>query len=349
MRVKARVEARLHDLLGDLFGLTIPEGDHLDLERRRDRRGGAVVLPDSPGANGDDAALERRASVPHPGDRVVILRAGAHDDVERSEDLERARLGGRYAGGIAPVPHDVPRLASLVGDLTDRLAQRPLHGPGHDHLHAPRRQGQRDGPPRLFTAPHDEGDTPTQPAHDAPSRAGSPPLPAPCLFMPPRLTHAPGGRYTPRVPSEKRVAGVVYAAFVVLATAFVVSSTYQLARAVFADDGAPAPGLAGAPLPEACTSAIRELEEAVDRGLAAAATARTRESAERLYQEGRGPAWEAPRRQELERACGDAGQGAEALAAVARLDRAAEGASTAAAAKIAELAPVRRAVDSFIR
>jgi len=144
------------------------------------------------------------------------------------------------------------------------------------------------------------------------------------------------------------VARAVYAPFVLLASAFVVSSTVQIAQSVFAEGDLDA--RAGAPaLSTACASAVRELTAAVDRGIADASSARDHAEAARKYRAARGPAPDAPERRELVRPCQNERQGEDALAAVSRLDRAAEGAVTAAASKIAELGPVRRAVDSFIR
>ena len=167
--------------------------------------------------------------------------------------------------------------------------------------------------------------------------------------MPARLTHARRGRYTPRVPSPKRITSVVYAAFVVVAAAFVISSTVQIARSVLAE---PSPGAANAPpvtVAPACAEGVRTLAAAVDRGVAAAATATDRQDGELRYRSARGPEWDEPKRAELLRPCSDPSastHGTDAVAAVTRLDRAAEGAIRR---QTDELGPVRRAVDSFIR
>lgn len=158
------------------------------------------------------------------------------------------------------------------------------------------------------------------------------------------MTHAARGRYTRRVP-PKRVTSAIYAVFTVVAGAFVISSTYQLAVGVFAE---PAPGdtIPTVPLGPACQGGVRTLAMAVERGVAAAAGAPSRAEAEHRYQAARGPEWEEARLRELVRPCELEARGAEAVAAVSRLDRAAEGAIRR---QSDELGPVRRAVDSFIR
>ncbi|MDB5214401.1 MAG: hypothetical protein JWO86_2328 [Myxococcaceae bacterium] len=167
--------------------------------------------------------------------------------------------------------------------------------------------------------------------------------------MPARLTHARRGRYTPRVPSPKRITSVVYAVFVIVAAAFVITSTVEIAQSVLAE---PSPGAANAAsvrVAPACAEGVRTLAVAVDRGVAAAATATDRQDGERRYRAARGPEWEEPKRSELLEGCSDpqaSAHGIDAVAAVTRLDRAAEGAIRR---QTDELGPVRRAVDSFIR
>jgi hypothetical protein len=164
--------------------------------------------------------------------------------------------------------------------------------------------------------------------------------------MPATLTHAASERYTPRVPSPKRITSTVYAVFSVVAAAFVISSTWQIAVAVLSE---PAPGSAApapVPVPPACSDGVRSLAVAVDRGVTAAAAATDRGDAERRYRVARSPEWDAPKREELVQPCAGDARGIDAVAAVARLDRAAEGAIRR---QTDELGPVRRAVDSFIR
>jgi len=162
--------------------------------------------------------------------------------------------------------------------------------------------------------------------------------------MPATLTHARRGRYTPPV-SPKRITSAIYAVFTVLAASFVISSTYQIGVGVFtAPDPAGAPPTAK-PAP-ACVSGVRTLAIAVDRGVAAAAGATDTAEAERRYRAARSPEWDEAKQRELVEPCAGDPLGADAVAAVSRLDRAAEGAIRH---QTDELGPVRRAVDSFIR
>jgi hypothetical protein len=149
------------------------------------------------------------------------------------------------------------------------------------------------------------------------------------------------------VSSRKRVTSAVYAVFVVLAGAFVISSTVQIAVGVFAESasGSPTTAASGHVAP-ACAEAVRTLVVAVDRGVAAAASASDPAEAEKRYRAARSPEWDEARQKELVQPCSADARGLDAVAAVSRFDRAAEGAIRR---QTDELAPVRRAVDSFIR
>ena len=142
---------------------------------------------------------------------------------------------------------------------------------------------------------------------------------------------------------------MVYAVFVVVAAAFVISSTVQIARSVLAE---PSPGDVNATsvtVAPGCADGVRTLALAVDRGVAAAATATDRTDGERRYLAARGAEWNEPKRSELLQPCSaqaSGSAGTDAVAAVSRLDRAAEGSIRR---QTDELGPVRRAVDSFIR
>ena len=144
----------------------------------------------------------------------------------------------------------------------------------------------------------------------------------------------------------KRITSAIYAVFTLLAAAFVISSTYQIAVAVLSE---PAPGEPAPPavtLAPACAEGVRILAVAVDRGVAAAAAATDRTDAERRYRAALRPEWDEAKQRELVLSCTADARGADAVAAVSRLDRAAEGAIRR---QTDELGPVRRAVDSFIR
>ena len=163
--------------------------------------------------------------------------------------------------------------------------------------------------------------------------------------MPARLTHARCGRYTPRV-SPKRITSAIYAVFTLVAAAFVISSTYQIAVGVMAEPADGAAAGSAVNVGPACAAGVRSLAVAVDRGVAAAAGATRRDEAERRYRAARSPDWDDTKHHELVEPCSTDPHGADAVAAVTRLDRAAEGAIRH---QTDELGPVRRAVDSFIR
>jgi hypothetical protein len=148
------------------------------------------------------------------------------------------------------------------------------------------------------------------------------------------------------VPSPKRITSAVYAAFVVVAAAFVVSSTVQIAQSVLAEPAPGAPAPASVAVAPACAEGVRTLAGAVSRGVAAAAAATDRGAAERRYRAARSPEWDEGKRSQLVQPCSADAHGDDAVAAVSRLDRAAEGAIRR---QTDELGPVRRAVDSFIR
>lgn len=136
--------------------------------------------------------------------------------------------------------------------------------------------------------------------------------------------------------------------FTIVAAAFVISSTAQIAIAVLAEpsDAARPGGGAGQNVPPACAAGVRTLVLAVDRAVAAAAGSIDGNEAEKRYRAARSPEWDDAKRKELVEPCAGDARGADAVAAVSRLDRAAEGAIRR---QTDELAPVRRGVDSFIR
>ena len=138
--------------------------------------------------------------------------------------------------------------------------------------------------------------------------------------------------------ANKRVTRAVYASFITLAAAFIAVSVYDVAIALFGKQERPH-------VSAACGVGLRALVDAVDRAAGAAAAAANPDDARRRYAEAKNPEWSA-RKDEITRTCEADPNGAAALAAVARLDRAAE---TWIQRKGAELSPVRHEVDSFIR
>jgi len=148
------------------------------------------------------------------------------------------------------------------------------------------------------------------------------------------------------VASPKRITSAVYAVFTLLSGSFVISSTYQIAAAVFAEpaNGDPAP--AHVDVAPACAEGLRSLAVAVDRGLTAVAGGTDFAEAEKRYRAARSPEWDEARQQQLVQPCMSDPRGADAVAAITRFDRAAEGTIRR---QTDELGPVRRAALSFIR
>ncbi len=150
-------------------------------------------------------------------------------------------------------------------------------------------------------------------------------------------SEAPGGdTEESRAPSRERgVLRVILAVFLSLATAFVLSSTYQLWRAVYD----PPPGIRGdSEEAHACRSGLEGLTKTLDTSFAAAA-GRTEGDLALAFESGLGPGWTdlAP----VESACQKTPGGEDALAALLRLRRAEE---AHLRRQTGEIAPLRRLV-----
>jgi hypothetical protein len=156
------------------------------------------------------------------------------------------------------------------------------------------------------------------------------------------LTTARPERYTRPVTRKQRVTRAVYGGYVLLVAAFTVSSITQVARKVF---GGPGEETADSRFPKVgadCGEALRSEIGAIEAARALASlesggdTAKARYASERTS---RGTM------NDLKRRCGTDPHGQEALAALARLDRAAE---AHAVRDGSELSPVRLSAQSFI-
>jgi hypothetical protein len=127
--------------------------------------------------------------------------------------------------------------------------------------------------------------------------------------------------------------------------AFVVSSIYQVGRKVFGEAESEA-AAADARFPKVgpeCAAALQLQIGVIDVARTAAGTEPTVEAAKARYASERGV--EAAKSAQIERACAPEPHRAEALAALARLDRAGE---SYAVREARELSPVRHALQSFI-
>jgi hypothetical protein len=160
-----------------------------------------------------------------------------------------------------------------------------------------------------------------------------------------RLTRATSGRYVLAVSRKRRVTRIVYGAYVVGVALFVVSSTYQVARVVFGgrQDMAAHEALAAPKVSGECSAVLNREVEAIDAARLQASKATTADSAQDRFVEQRRSATS---RDDLERACASDPHGTEALASLARYERASQ---AHAVREARELVPVRLAAQSFIR
>lgn len=147
-----------------------------------------------------------------------------------------------------------------------------------------------------------------------------------------------------RSPRARSITRALYGAYIVIVAAFVISNIAQVVRILyFAPDEPGARAVRGEP----CRADLGALVHGIERAAAEASAARDADDAVAVYREKRGAlaaTWAS-----AETTCHAEPNGPEALAAMTRLDRAAEGAAREKGIRGALLAPVRREVDSFIR
>lgn len=140
--------------------------------------------------------------------------------------------------------------------------------------------------------------------------------------------------------ANRKVSRVVYGAFVGITAVFVGGLIYEVATQVFAGEAPKVEALAAD-----CAQGVKSLEGAVNRGIAAGlGTDGDTDDAVARYRGTRDEEWK--RLDAVAAACAAQPRGKEAMAALARLDRQAEG---VVRRQTAELRVVRREVDSFIR
>ena len=158
------------------------------------------------------------------------------------------------------------------------------------------------------------------------------------------LTRQTPRRYTRRVIRKQRVTRVVYAVFILFVAAFVISSIAQVARKVFGEPETLA-GAADARLPKVsssrCAAALAQEIAAIDNARAIASTEENKDAAKARFSRERREKTTA----DAPGACAEDPHGTEALASLARFDRAAE---AHALREASELSPVRLAAQSFI-
>ena len=140
--------------------------------------------------------------------------------------------------------------------------------------------------------------------------------------------------------ASRRGRRIVSAAFLLFAAAFIVISTIDIAHGVY---GRPAPA-AGPPPTRGCLLHIQALAMALDRAMSAAGASRDESAALRAFDAATKPDWDSlPYTEQL---CSSTPRGVDAFAALLRL-RAAE--ESFLRRRVAEVAPLRRDVDAYLR
>ena len=138
--------------------------------------------------------------------------------------------------------------------------------------------------------------------------------------------------------ADKRITRAVYGAFVLLTAVFVVLLISEIASQVFGDSAS------SRVLPQPCKDGIASLADAVESAVRASGDVADPDAAVAKYRSTRDDRWKA--KAQVEATCASDPRGLDAMAALVRFDRAAEGIARRTGT---ELRAVRREVDSFIR
>lgn len=163
-----------------------------------------------------------------------------------------------------------------------------------------------------------------------------------------------------RTPRQRVASRLVYGSFLGLATAFILSSTFQLVVGVFGVGSEPLaaadPSPAGpdglntpsTPSTQACADGIARLSAALDRNLARAVvpegeSVRTEEAALAAFRKGLDPEW--TEEAAIQQSCVNEPRGEDAFAALLRLKLAQEG---LVRRQMAEIDPLRRNVQAYL-
>jgi hypothetical protein len=167
----------------------------------------------------------------------------------------------------------------------------------------------------------------------------------------PQVSEGPTER-AQRTPRQKLASRLVYGSFLGLATAFILSSTYQLTVGVFgmsieplAAKAAPATASIEA---RACADGIALLSNALERGFAHSvgpdgASTRTDEAVLANFRKNLEPEWTGE--SAVEQTCASHPHGQEAFAALLRLKLAQEG---FVRRQMVEIDPLRRSVNAYL-
>ncbi len=138
----------------------------------------------------------------------------------------------------------------------------------------------------------------------------------------------------------KRARNAVIAALVVISSAFVVSTTWQIIAAVFDLDPKPVVSLTAG---DDCSHRVRALESALDRGAAAATRAKDEASANAAFEAELLPEWSLAA--DAEAVCKQDENGTAAYAALLQLKKGLQG---RARHDVAEIGALRKALHERI-
>lgn len=141
--------------------------------------------------------------------------------------------------------------------------------------------------------------------------------------------------------ASRRGRRIVTAAFLILAAWFIVTSTVNIARGVYGEHVVSGEG---PPPPAACVSGIKALVGALDRAMSVAAASSDESAALQAFATAAKPEWDSSA--ETENACSATPQGKDAFVALVRLRAADE---SFLRRRVAEVAPLRRDVDAYLR
>jgi hypothetical protein len=142
--------------------------------------------------------------------------------------------------------------------------------------------------------------------------------------------------------TKRRVSSVVYAVYVAVTSAFILLSIKALMDGVFHEPETGSPAAVVASTGKACADGVRTLATALDRGMAAAATAKDEPGAKASFERAISPEWD--REAAVGTDCKTDLRGADAFAALLRLRRAEEG---FLGRQVVEIAPLRRDVEAY--
>ena len=147
--------------------------------------------------------------------------------------------------------------------------------------------------------------------------------------------------------SRRRLASrIVYASFLVLVVAFILSSALQIVSAVFGwGSERMATTAAATPTTRACGDGVARLSSALERAFAAAMREDDDATALRVFEEARRPEWTDATAADVERSCAAAPHGTDAFAALMRLNLTEE---AFVRRQVVEVAPLRRDVAAYL-